>query len=254
MTRPSHVAGIDGCRGGWICARWDGADWLALERVGDLTDVLDAPDGPRMAAIDIPIGLPDSILARGRSAEREARPLLGQRQSSVFSVPSRSAVEAAITPDAPEAMRYRQASALARATSEPPRSVSKQAFHIFPKIMEVDALLRAHPQIQARLFECHPEVSFWAMNGKAALTLPKKVKGRPDPEGMALRIALLETAGVPVAALTPFEARRLGAGLDDLLDACAAAWTAARILAGTALSFPDPPEQDRYGLPIAIRA
>lgn len=252
--RGNHVAGFDGCPGGWICARWDGAGGLSLEHIVDLTAVLGAADAPRMAAIDIPIGLPDSILARGRSAEREARPLLGQRQSSVFSVPSRSAVEAAVVPDAPEAVRYRQASALARATSEPPRSVSKQAFHLFPKIMEVDAVLRANPQFQERLHECHPEVSFWAMNGTAPLALPKKVKGRPDPRGMELRIALLATAGLPVAALNPFEARRLGAGLDDLLDACAAAWTAHRIQAGTALSFPNPPERDRYGLPIAIRA
>jgi predicted RNase H-like nuclease len=49
-------------------------------------------------------------------------------------------------------------------------------------------------------------------------------------------------------------ARECVAGLDDLVDACAAAWTAARIAQGKAISFPDPPERDAFGLPIAIWA
>ena len=40
----------------------------------------------------MPIGLPDRVGPGGRGPERAVRPLLGERQSSVFSVPSRAAV------------------------------------------------------------------------------------------------------------------------------------------------------------------
>ena len=43
---------------------------------------------------------------------------------------------------------HRMASEVARATSEPPRGVSIQAFGIFPKIREIDALLRARPELR----------------------------------------------------------------------------------------------------------
>ncbi|MFZ1089563.1 MAG: DUF429 domain-containing protein [Xanthobacteraceae bacterium] len=45
-----------------------------------------------------------------------------------------------------------------------------------------------------------------------------------------------------------------GAGPDDLLDALACAAVARRIQAGEARPFPDPPERDSFGLPMAIWA
>jgi predicted RNase H-like nuclease len=45
-----------------------------------------------------------------------------------------------------------------------------------------------------------------------------------------------------------------GAGADDVLDALACAAIARRIHAGAAQPFPDPPERDGLGLPIAIWA
>jgi predicted RNase H-like nuclease len=43
-------------------------------------------------AVDMPIGLPDFTARGGRGPETLVRPLLGERQSSVFSIPSRAAV------------------------------------------------------------------------------------------------------------------------------------------------------------------
>jgi predicted RNase H-like nuclease len=40
----------------------------------------------------------------------------------------------------------------------------------------------------------------------------------------------------------------------DLIDACAAASTAIRVARREAVLFPDPPERDAFGLPIAIWA
>lgn len=252
MENAHAVIGIDGCPGGWVCARWDGGTGLVLERHPRLIDVFAGPMPWAQAAIDIPIGLPERVGPGGRAPEPLVRPLLGMRQSSVFSVPSRAAVEAGCDGSIPIHARYEAACRVARETSMPPRAVSKQAYHIFPKILEADSLVRSRPEL--RLAECHPEVSFWAMNGGAALALPKKVKSAPSADGLALRIALLAAQGMPVGPLTRDHARRLGAGLDGLVDACACAWTARRIVQGMALAFPDPPQADAHGVPVAIRA
>lgn len=43
-----------------------------------------------------------------------------------------------------------------------------------------------------------------------------------------------------------------GARRDDFFDACAAAWSAARIAAGEAVVLPSVPEFDEFGLPMRI--
>jgi predicted RNase H-like nuclease len=161
----------------------------------------------------------------------------------VFSVPSRAAIAA---PD------YAGACRAALATSEPPRKVSKQLFNIAPKIREVDAVLRANPALAHSVFEVHPELAFWRLNGRRPLDEPKKVKSRLYPPGLALRRSLLRAAGLPVQAIDAPPPK--GAAEDDLLDALACAAVARRIHAGTAKPLPDPPPHDRYGLPMAIWA
>ncbi len=84
---------------------------------------------------------------------------------------------------------YWEACAVNQRHTEPPKKISKQIFHLFPKMREIDALMT--PELQVRVFEVHPELAFWAMNGKAPLSLPKKVKSRPYAEGLALRRGLL---------------------------------------------------------------
>jgi predicted RNase H-like nuclease len=236
------LAGVDGCAGGWIAAfvRPTGVE-ARLRIVPRFADVLSAPEAPTVVAVDMPVGLPERTGHGGRAAENAVRPLLGARQSSVFSVPSRAAVYAD---------DYREACRIALATSEPPRKVSKQLFNIAPKIREVDEALRASAADAARVFEVHPEVAFWRLNGGRPLGEPKKIKGRPYAPGLALRRGLLIAAGLPHAAVDTPPPK--GAAADDLLDALACAAVARRIRAGLARPFPDPPPQDQYGLPMAI--
>ena len=238
------LAGVDGCPAGWVAAfvRSDREE-VRLRVVPTFAAVLTAPERPEIVAIDIPIGLPERASHGGRAAENAVRPLLGGRQSSVFSVPSRAAVEAS---------DYREACRIALATSDPPRAVSKQLFMLAPKIREVDGALRADARVAAKVFEVHPEVAFWRLNGERALAEPKKVKGKCYPPGLALRRDLLVRAGFSVAvceAVPP-----LGAGPDDVLDALACAAIAKRIAAGAARPFPDPLPRDAFGLPMAIWA
>ncbi len=147
---------------------------------------------------------------------------------------------------------YRRACDAAMAHSEPPRQISKQMFHLFPKIREVDAVMT--PALQQRVFECHPELAFWTMNGRAAPHEPKKLKGREHLPGLEQRRALLSAQGYDEAFLRDQHAPRSKAGPDDFLDACACAWTAARILRGEAIRFPPDPPLDAKGLRMEILA
>ncbi len=243
-NRDIWLAGVDGCPSGWVVAfvQADRPE-VRLRVVPRFADVLAAPETPDIIAIDIPIGLPERAGHGGRAAERAVRPLLGARQSSVFSVPSRAAIAA---------QDYREACRIALLTSEPPRKVSKQLFMLAPKIREVDAALRADPALARHVFEVHPELAFWRLNGDKALSEAKKVKSRPYEVGLALRRRLLVSAGLPAMAVEAAPPK--GAGPDDLIDALACAAIARRIHAGLARPFPDPPERDAFGLTMAIWA
>jgi predicted RNase H-like nuclease len=238
------LAGVDGCRAGWMAAfvRHDG-DEVRIRVLPRFADVLAAPERPSVVAVDMPIGLPERIGPQGRGPERAVRPLLGERQSSVFAVPSRRAVYA---------QDYGDACRLAAQTSDPPKKISRQLFMIAPKIREIDTELRGTPTLSEWVFEVHPEVAFWRLNGERALTEPKKIKSRPYEPGLALRRALLIGDGFPMAAVEDDPPR--GADQDDVLDALACAAIARRIRAGRARPFPDPPLRDEFGLPIAIWA
>jgi len=238
------LAGVDGCIGGWIATFVHPSGGEGTVAVfSRFADVLAAPQRPAIVAVDVPIGLPERAGHGGRAAENAVRPLLGARQSSVFSVPSRAATEAA---------DYGSACRVALATSEPPRKVSKQLFNIAPKIREVDEILRADPALAERVHEVHPELAFWRLNGERALSEPKKVKSRLYSPGLALRRQLLREAGLPAELIETPPPK--GAAADDLLDSLACAAIARRIHAGIARPFPDQPPRDAYGLPMAIWA
>ncbi len=238
------LAGVDGCPAGWIVAlvRARGEE-VRVRIVARFADIAAMPEAPAVIAVDIPIGLPERIGSGGRGPERAVRALIGARQSSVFSVPSRAAIYA---PD------YRAACRIARETSDPPRQVSKQLYMIAPRIRDVDQALRADPAFGGRVFEVHPEVAFWRINGNQPLGEPKKVKGTPYAPGLFLRRRLLAGAGLPPTVVDAVAPK--GAGPDDLLDALACAAVARRLAAGRAEPFPRLFSRDDYGLPMAIWA
>ncbi|MTH97824.1 DUF429 domain-containing protein [Roseibium sp. RKSG952] len=237
------VAGVDGCKAGWIAVLKPvlGSGQPVLRCFESFSEVLDCTPNLSVIAVDMPIGLPDTVGLGGRGPEQAVRKHLGMRQSSVFSVPSRAAV---YCEDYPEACR------VALQTSDPPRKVSKQAFHLFPKIREIDALLT--PAHEDRVFEVHPELAFWRLNGGTEMSLPKKVKSRPNPAGLNQRRDLLVTCGFEAGFLDENPPR--GVGRDDLLDAAANCLIADRIWRGLAFPFPAKFERDARGTRIAIWA
>ncbi len=250
--RRPWLAGIDGCPGGWIAVfcRYGRPEEATAAIKRHFIDIVMDPRAPAVIAVDMPIGLPDCSARGGRQAEREVRLRVGPRRSSVFSIPSRAAVFA-------HGEGYARVCAIARQTSDPPWAPSKQAFHIFPRIMEIDAVLRHHPDAIKHVHEVHPELAFALMN-ETSLSEPKKKRGRLHEPGLAARRALLLREGFLAEFLDgPLPRGKEScprAARDDLYDACATLWSAARIHAGDARVFPSVPERDAAGLPMAIRA
>jgi predicted RNase H-like nuclease len=236
------LIGIDGCRGGWVCATAP-ADLatVAFTIVKDLAMVFSgAVREGDLAVIDIPIGL---SLREPRGCDLAARKYLqGTRKSSVFPAPCQ-ATTAATT--------YEEACELNRRACG--KAVSRQLYAILPKIRDVDNLMR--PDIQRWIREGHPEVTFAALAGGGAGPLPTK-KG---VEGQNQRLALTRRYIRDIDRLRIDEQRRrLGPGnveVDDLIDAVACLITAFRIMTNTAFSFPkDQGERNARGLRMEIIA
>jgi len=199
MRERVSVAGVDGCRRGWVVA----TDYGAVSVAATIADVL-ALDVD-VVAIDMPIGLPD---AGQRACDVAARRELGARRASVFATPVRACLAAT---------SYDEALARHRATDG--RGLSRQAFNLLGKIRELDAV-----GPEPRLHEAHPELAFARLLGH----VPRHSKRTAD--GRAERLAALELDAPPACP---------GAAVDDVLDALALVHTARRIARGTAVELGD---------------
>ena len=236
----SCVAGVDGCKGGWLCVALDVTSTMSAFVAKDVQDLVERLPSDCRIGIDIPIGLPAT---NSRQAELDARKVLGPRASSVFPVSLRVALDGATR----EAASDLQAAVHARRCR-----LSVQTWAIMPKIREMDSFLRAHRNLTKRVFEVHPEVSFCHWNGMQPLSASKK-----RAAGKLQRSALIDT-------IWPEERRRIETllrtefrgnwAMDDLYDAFAALWTAKRIVRGDATAYPDTEATDAVGLPMRILA
>lgn len=230
-----RVAGVDGCRSGWIYAEAViGADGRlgavtvgVVPRFGELLD-----RGLDRIVVDIPIGLLEAPQRGGRAADIAACRLLGAaRGSSVFPAPPRPALDL-------------------RTFDDPARSgfgLTLQAFGILPKILEVDSIVDPASQAPTgrtpQILESHPEVIFCDLNHGVPVAAPKRTAA-----GAGQRRRLLETVfagGLPSSVPK-------GAARDDLLDALACLWVAgARAEELSALPTGAPP-RDARGLAMQI--
>jgi predicted RNase H-like nuclease len=233
----STIVGIDGCRTGWLCLTKDLDTGIATSQILQSIDLLlEFDPAPLCIAVDIPIGLPD---AGHRNCDREARRLLGwPRQSSVFSAPIRSMLQAA---------DYEEACQLGR--NRDGRALSRQAWGIVPKIREMDALLTNHPAMVDSVFEVHPELSFWLWNDKSAM-----VHGKKTLDGRRERESLVDQLYERDYVAARKHLKKGAYANDDLLDAFAALWTADRIQRGISIRLPDATDVDSLGIPKRIVA
>ena len=202
------VAGVDGCKRGWVAVVLIDGRFREARLIEGVESAFAELADVGRIAIDVPIGYGP------READGLARALV--RGSSVFTIPEREKFDAPFAEGG---------------------GISAQAYALGDRIRHVTALAAG----DRRFREVHPELCFTAMNGMRRLKFRKKSAG-----GAFERLGLLRKQGINIDPGT------LGAvatvPLDDLLDAAACAWTAAR---AKAVSLPDPPES-RDGLAIAI--
>ncbi|MDQ6853456.1 MAG: DUF429 domain-containing protein [Actinomycetota bacterium] len=213
------VAGVDGCRGGWVVVHKGHAVVH-----GDFAGALSALPDDTVVAVDIPIGLADRHEPGGRDVDRAAREQLGPKRASVFSAPPRPVLGART---------------LAEARRRGGR-LTLQTLNLLPRIEDVDTVMT--PELQSRVFEVHPELSFAAMDGGSPVLAPKR-----KTTGARHRRTLLARVGVEVPP------RPAGAALDDVLDACALEWSARRIAGGIASRVPAVSTRDARGLRMELR-
>jgi predicted RNase H-like nuclease len=168
-------------------------------------------------AVDIPI---DPAGLGTRPTDAAARAFIGgSRASSVFPPPPRAALEA---------RSFAEACEIARTITG--KAISQQSFALGRKILEVHALA----EVDERVIEMHPEVSFCELAGSQVL------QSKHTPDGLDRRRQLLAAAGIRLPGAVP------GVPEADLLDAAAGAWTAARYASGKAETVP-PAHVDRLG-------
>ena len=209
------VAGVDGYRKGWVAVSLDPSGDVQVSTHPTFTEVVSLK--ANVIAVDIPIDPPG---LGARAADAGARAFVGPgRASSVFPTPPRASLEA---------RTFAEANEIARTISG--KGISQQAFALGKKILEVHAFA----EVDERVIEMHPEVSFRQLAGEV---LPES---KHTHEGLERRRALLASAGIVLPGAVP------GVPEADLLDAAAGAWTAARYSRGDAQAFP-PEHRDRLG-------
>lgn len=208
------VTGVDGFRKGWVAVSLDPSGDLEVSVHPTIVEVLSLR--AHVIAIDIPI---DPLGLGARPADSSARGFVGSRSSSVFSTPPRAALESPT---------FAKANEVARSITG--KGISRQAFALGRKILEVHGLA----DVDERVIEMHPEVSFCALAGAP---LPES---KHTAAGLARRRALLLEAGIDPPAAFP------GLPEADLLDAAVGAWTAARYARREARAFP-PGHTERLG-------
>lgn len=228
------VVGVNGCPGGWLAAALHSSLRDLSYRVhSSFSDLLIHYSDASCIAIDIPIGLAENA---PRLCDIEARRVLGVRRSSVFPAPDARLVE---TKD------YMEASAQSRSLLA--KGISRQAFAIYAKVAEVNRGMTR--DLQDRVIEVHPEVSFWAMNGERPM-----LNHKSKLEGFDERHVLLSAHLPGVRIPDRKEARMLArpASPDDVLDATVATWTARRFVEGRSERLLPEPLTDGRGLRMEI--
>ena len=234
----AKFVGVDGCKAGWFSIGLGDGEGHELEVFGEFAQLVHHFSSAALILVDIPIGLRDSGPGE-RQCDMKARGMVGPRRSSVFPAPVRQALNEATFEDASRVNR-----------SVRDKGISKQTWAIMPKIAEVDCLLATVPTERERVREVHPELLFWALNGRQAMGHNKrKVPGRNERMAVLRR---LEPSAQEVFERALDRWLRKEVARDDILDALAAAVTAREGFRKKLQTVPDNPPKDAYGLPMEM--
>jgi predicted RNase H-like nuclease len=193
-----------------------------------LIEVLDYRPSYEVIALACPVGLLDEPRQGGRTCDREARKIVGfPRSGAIFSAPARSALDATTYE---EAVKLNDGMSIA-------------AYSQLRYAAEVDSNLE--PYWQRTVFEAHPEMSFYQLNGDTPM-----YHGKHTHRGQDERRALLERRVIGIEQIISVRVR--GVKRHHLYDAAAVLWTARRIAGRVVNRLPDDPEWDGKGLRMEI--
>ena len=226
-TPGRSVAGIDGCKAGWVMVRRNEDGRFGAPVVVAALDDLPPAD---MIVIDIPIGLPES---GRRVCDLSARALLGRRWMTVFTGVRRPLLQMG---------SYEEANVWGKRDGE---GLTKQMWNILPKIREVDCWIT--PERNRTFREGHPELSLADAAGQPMSKKKRKAEGRAE------RLEVLAGFIDPAMVREWLDnARGSGAARDDIVDALALCRTAARVVLGCHGRLPADPPTDARGLPMEM--
>jgi predicted RNase H-like nuclease len=231
------VCGVDGCSSGWVSVSKElPTGQVSWSYHPDFTNLMTEKRAAQIIAVHIPIGLPE----RGtRLCDSEARRILGTGCGGrVFPAPIRPVLAAANATDASQ-IRYEVEG----------KKVSPPAYRVVSRVREFDTIVRHSPQLRQKVFEVHPEVSFFFLAGARPMRYSKKTG-----VGRAERQEVLERVFAHSVADALEQRLAVHSSPDDVLDAFAALWTAERIYTGAQLTIPPVPPLDVFGLQMEIVA
>jgi predicted RNase H-like nuclease len=231
----SRYVGVDGCSSGWFAVTYDPDEGLDYTLRPDFAAVVDAVPSADRLLVDMPIGLPEG---GRRACDEAARERLGSRASTVFFAPCRAVL------DAPD---HEAASALNRDRTG--YGLSIQAWHLVPRIREVDATLRSS-RATPPVVEAHPELCFAAL-GDGPVSVSKATAAGRTERLDRLRAVLPDVDATYEAWLDA--TLRKDVARDDVLDALVLAVSAAGPLARVPAVPDEQVPRDGVGLPMEIR-
>ena len=230
------LAGVDGCKFGWLCITKDLENGTLNSIIFKSTaELFSQAPSPAVFAIDIPIGL---TVSGPRQCDIQARHLLGARRgTSVFPAPIRPVLNVASREEADKIHR-----------SIDGRGVNVFSWNLYPRIRDVDVELQKNSQLRDKLCEVHPEISFRALNDGVPIIAAKR-----NPKGESIRRSLIENY-LWSGAFDEIRKKHYlkDASNHDINDAFAVLWTVERIFSGKAVSIPAELESDSVGLRMGI--
>lgn len=244
----AKFVGVDWAKGGWLSIAYDAdGNWEASH--GAFAEIVKHYSSAKLILVDVPIGIPVGR-REGRACDKAARKkisgVLSSFRSSVFRVPTRGALEDRMLNDLQREEAHQREK---KRTTDP--GINRQSWSIIPQIFEVDGVLAELGKQRKNIREVHPEVCFWALNGKKALQYKKN-----QMAGEAGRIRILEAGQIeprtPEILAAVQQEYRAKAAADDILDALAAAVTARLGHPKNLATLPEIPPRDARGLPMEM--
>jgi predicted RNase H-like nuclease len=229
----SLLAGVLPLRGGWLVASGKLVGITLYPEIPStftrLQEIIDHIPEYSIVALAAPVGLPDEPQKGGRTCDRLARQTLGwPRRGAIVPVPCREAMAACDYVSASLANGGR---------------LDFITWGLRERIREVAAEIQ--PYLQRNVFEVNSELSFYQLNDDRPMVYPKR-----SLLGQAERRELLMSRMQNVERI--LDGKVPGVRPWQLADACAALWTARRIVARAVTRLPLDPEWNSDGLRMEI--